>query len=66
MNKYNTAQKVKFSVKDFFSKCDQIRSFLRNSLMETSFFKQYYIHLCYGFYNIDGFSVFCGENNLIF
>ena len=25
MNKYNTAQKVKFSVKDFFSKCDQIR-----------------------------------------
>ena len=29
MNKYNTAQKVKFSVKDFFSKCDQIRSFLR-------------------------------------
>ena len=24
-----TAQKVKFSIKDFFSKCDQIRSFLR-------------------------------------
>ena len=24
-----TAQKTKFSVKDFFSKCDQIRSFLR-------------------------------------
>ena len=23
------AQKVKFSIKDFFSKCDQIRSFLR-------------------------------------
>ena len=23
-----TAQKVKFSIKDFFSKCDQIRSFL--------------------------------------
>ena len=25
----NMAQKVKFSIKDFFSKCDQIRSFLR-------------------------------------
>ena len=24
-----TAQKKKFSIKDFFSKCDQIRSFLR-------------------------------------
>ena len=24
-----TAQKMKFFVKDFFSKCDQIRSFLR-------------------------------------
>ena len=24
-----TAQKMKFSVKDFFSKCDQIHSFLR-------------------------------------
>ena len=23
-----TAQKMKFSIKDFFSKCDQIRSFL--------------------------------------
>ena len=27
--KYTTAQKMKFSIKDFFSKCDQIRSFLR-------------------------------------
>ena len=26
--KYITAQKMKFSIKDFFSKCDQIRSFL--------------------------------------
>ena len=25
----NTAPKMKFSVKDFFSKCDQIRSFLQ-------------------------------------
>ena len=24
-----TAQKAEFSIKDFFSKCDQIRSFLR-------------------------------------
>ena len=27
--KENTAEKMKFSVKDFFSKCDQIRRFLR-------------------------------------
>ena len=25
----STAQKMKFSIKDFFSKCDQIRNFLR-------------------------------------
>ena len=37
-----TAQKMKFSIKDFFSKCDQVRSFLRirshllrKSLMEN-------------------------------
>ena len=34
-NEYNisshyTARKMKFSVKDFFNKCDQIRSFLRS------------------------------------
>ena len=26
----NTAQNIKFSIKDFFSNCDQIRSFMRN------------------------------------
>ena len=42
---HNTAQKMKFSIKDFFSKCDQIRSFLRicshllkKSLMENFIF----------------------------
>ena len=42
---YITAQKIKFSIKDFFSECDQIRSFLRiwshllkKSLMETFIF----------------------------
>ena len=40
-----TSQKMKFSIKDFLSKCDQIRSFLRiwshllkKSLMESFFF----------------------------
>ena len=28
-NEEVTAQKIKFSIKDFFSKCEQIRSFLR-------------------------------------
>ena len=43
--KLNTAQKMKFSIKDFFSKCDQIRRKLRiwshllkKSLMENSIF----------------------------
>ena len=46
-NLYNTAQKTKLLIKDFFSKCDQIGNFLRiwshllkKSLMETSFFVQ--------------------------
>ena len=41
----HTAQKMRFSTKDFFSKCDQIRSFLRiwlqllkKSLMENFIF----------------------------
>ena len=41
----NTIQKIKFSINDFFSKCDQIRSFLRiwshflkKSLMENFIF----------------------------
>ena len=41
----HTAQKMKFSIKDFFSKCEQIRTFLRicshllkKSLMENSIF----------------------------
>ena len=41
----NTAQKIKFSNKDFFNKCDQIRSFpqiwsnlLKKSLMENFIF----------------------------
>ena len=37
---FNTAQKMKFSIKDFFSKCDQIRSLLKKSLMENSIFVQ--------------------------
>ena len=32
----NTAQQMKFFIKDFFSKCDQIRSFLRCSDYDSS------------------------------
>ena len=37
----NTAQKMTFSVKDFFSKCDQIRNFLWiwSNLLKKSFEK---------------------------
>ena len=35
----NTAQKVKFSIEDFFSKCDQIWShLLKKSLIEKTLF----------------------------
>ena len=39
----NTAQKMKFSTKDFFSKCDQIRSFLRiwSHLLKKSLMKNF-------------------------
>ena len=50
-SKSSTAQKMKFSIKDFFRKRDQIRSFLRiwshllkKSLMENFIF---YAVLCY-------------------
>ena len=38
-----TAQKMKFSIKDFFSKCDQIRSFLRiwSHLLKKSFMENF-------------------------
>ena len=45
IDKGNTAQKMKFSIKDFFSKCDQTHCFLRiwsyllqKSLMENFIF----------------------------
>ena len=52
-NRYITAQKMKFSIKDFFSKCDQIRRKLRiwshllkKSLVENSiFFEEIFIYI---------------------
>ena len=47
-----TAQKMKFSIKDFLSKCDQIHIYWRNSSWKTSFFMQcqallvHNIHIC--------------------
>ena len=39
----STAQKIKFSIKDFYSKCDQIRSFLRikSHLLKTSLMENF-------------------------
>ena len=44
---FNTAQKMKFSIKDFFSKCDQIHSFLRiwSHLLKKSLLENF-IFLC--------------------
>ena len=53
-NQHYTAQKMKFSIKDFFSKCDQIRSFLRicahllkKSLMEKFIFCERYFTIAF-------------------
>ena len=44
-----TAQKMKFSNKDFFSKCDQIRSFLRSwSHLLNKYLMENFIFLCSG------------------
>ena len=44
----STAEKMKFSVKDFFSKCDQIRSFLRfwSYLLKKSFTENFIFVQC--------------------
>ena len=44
---YHTALRMKFSIKDFFSKCDQIRSFLRiwSHLLKKPLMKNF-IFLC--------------------
>ena len=54
-----TTQKKKFSIKDFFSKCDQIRSFLRiwshllnKSLMTIFIFVQCYLIVLHNVKNI--------------
>ena len=41
-----TAQKKKFSIKDFFSKCEQTRSFLRNwsHLLKKSLMENFIFH----------------------
>ena len=44
MEYQDTAQKMKFSIKDFFSKCDQIRSFLRiwSHLLKKSLIENFF------------------------
>ena len=42
---HHNAQKMKFSIKDFFSKCDQIRRKLKKSLMKNFIFCEVHIYL---------------------
>ena len=55
--KVNTAQKMKFFITEFFSKCDQIRSFLRiwSHLLKKSLMKNF-IFLCSERYKIQAFT----------
>ena len=41
LTRWPTARKMKFSNENFFSKCDQIRSFLKKFLMENFIFVQW-------------------------
>ena len=73
------AQKMKFSIKDFFSKCDQIRSFLRiwspllkKSLMENFIFCAVLVfEFCFIIHQQDNeglivlFDMFYSRNNFI-
>ena len=51
----STAQKMKFSIKDFFSKCDQIRSFLQISshLLKKSLMENFSFCAVQGVWNLD-------------
>ena len=40
-SKADTVQKMKFSIKDFFSKCEQIRSFLWSHLLKKSLMENF-------------------------
>ena len=44
-NCYTTAQKMKFSIKDFFSQCDQIHSFLK---LQISLLRERKVNISYG------------------
>ena len=45
-----TAEKMKFSITDFFSKCDQIRSTLRilSHVLKKTLMENTYLHNMYG------------------
>ena len=67
---YDTAQKMKFSIKDFLSKCSQILSFLRigshllkKSLMENLFFVQ--CNIRHKFLLIHRYSFLVKKNEII-
>ena len=56
---YFTAQKMNFSIKDFFSKCDQIRSFVRiwSHLLKKSWIENFSFWQCFMFYFFISLSV---------
>ena len=63
----NTAQKMKFSIKDFFSKCDQIGSFLRiwSHLLKESAMEDFiFCEVWYAKYNAHCRKIFHKRNNV--
>ena len=51
-----TVQKMKFSIKDFFSKCDQTRSFLRvwSHLLKKSLVENFIVFVQWLFFDVSG------------
>ena len=67
----NTAQKMKFSIKDFFSECDQIRSFLRiwSHLLKKSLMKNFIlceVQTIISFFDTQVFALFISGGLLLY
>ena len=67
LEKEHTAQKMKFSMKDFFIKCDQIRSFLRiwSHLLKKFLIESFIFCARHFFLRLLPFGCFLQENTCV-
>ena len=64
-SRVDTAKKMKFSIKDFVSKCDQIRSFLRmwSNLLKKSLMENFFFCTVQNMKNMSSNFLFCPDTN---